>query len=284
MEGNSQVVVKQKKSHIGLVVVLVLIAGILIGVGGCYYYFEVMNNTNSNESSSESNKSTSDEIKNLDIYDSLVQSNFNKFMSIIDCSDPGANYFKSEKVEASSIDNLTAVKIIERQIFKNTNDISNEDYENIVKSYFGKDYKFSAPEEMSNHCLSHQYDSSSNTYKYHETACGCTYGPNAHMMYRVSKAELDGDKIILNVRVLFPSTSGELDSNGHVKYFSDIEHKNVISDLVYSYVSNSDGGEEKNAEVPYDNDDNFSKGGLYKFVMKKYDGDKYSFVSSEPIK
>ena len=34
---------KPKKRHTGLIVFIVLIAGIMIGTGGCYYYFFYMN-------------------------------------------------------------------------------------------------------------------------------------------------------------------------------------------------------------------------------------------------
>lgn len=267
---------KSKKKHTGLVIVLVLLIGILVGGGSIYYYFEILNN--STEKCVKEENKTNVKSKVLDVYSSVVQDNFSKFMTITDCQDPGKVFFKNSEVVSSDIDNITAITLAEPEFYEKKGDITKDEYENTIKEYFGKDYKYSYPENIKEACLSHVFDKQSNTYKQHETACGCTTGPNMRMLTRIASAELRGNELILTVKVLFPST--EVNSKGYIKYFSDADHKNAIEDIEYT----SNGYSEIPSEYyPVDVDSTYAKGGTYKFVMKKYEGDKYSFVSSKPV-
>lgn len=285
MEENRKEVVggKQKKSKTALVVIITLIIGLALGVAGSYYYFEVMNNDKTNVNAEEQNTKNKDEeenntvkYENLDVLSDIVQNNFNKFMRSANyfCG-AQKEYFKATKVTSSNIDNTLAYGTVSAYFFDNKGNISADEFDKAVKMYFGKDYKYQH-QDFTKICTTHHYNATTNTYEYVEPACGGTCGPYS-IEYRITKAELVDDKMILNIKVLFPGNDTDKDSNGYVKYYSDANLTKPVSDLYYS-----SGYGDKDVPIT-ESDHNLAKGGNYKFVMQKYDDNNYSFVSSEPI-
>lgn len=272
---------KPKKSKTALIVIIMLIVGLLLGVGGSYYYFKVMDNDKNTVKSEEKSTKNKDkeesktvEVKNLDVLSDIVQNNFNKFMNVSCGIYAKAEYFKPTKVNSSNIDNTVAYGTVSTYFFNNKGSISADEFEKTVKMYFGKNYKYQHQEQKI--CTNHRYNASTNSYEYVEPACGCTTGPY-NIEYRITKAELSGDKMILNVKVLFPGKDTDRDNKGYVKYYSDANLTKPVSDLYYI-----SGYGDPDAPIT-DSDHNLAKGGNYKFVMQKYDDNNYSFISSEPI-
>lgn len=284
MEENNKEVVerKQKKSKTALVAIITLIAGLALGVGGSYYYFEVMSDDKTNVKTEEKNTKNKDteenktvKYENLDVLSDIVQNNFNKFMrsASLNCG-VQKEYFKATKVTSSNIDNTLAYSTVSTYFFDNKGNISADEFDKVVKMYFGKDYKYQHQDQKI--CTNHHYNATTNTYEYIEPVCGGICGPH-NIEYKITKAELVDDKMILNIKVLFPGNDTDRDSNGYVKYYSDVNLTKPVSDLYYI-----SGYGDKDAPIT-ESDYNLAKGGNYKFVMQKYDDNNYSFVSSEPI-
>ncbi len=273
---------ENKKSKKGLIFIIALILGLVVGIGGSYYYFNVMNNDKGEASPAKT--SSGKTIKNLEVTDKLVQDNYSKLMvwGVAKCDDSAKEYFKESKVKASDISNESVYSIVDTNFYNNKGTLTKKDYEEKIEEYFGKDYKYEHTDWTRKLCSPHRYNKSTGKYEYQEPACGCTSGPNSFLKTRIVKAELSGDELVVYVKVLFPGSPENVDGNGNVKYYSDASLKNAISDLQYTYVNN-DGQEDKEMEEPSDVDKNYAKGGTYKFVMKKYKDDKYSFLYAEPL-
>ena len=279
---------KKSKSNI-LIVIIVILCMVIGGLSGFVIYsyldsqykddnLENKNENNSDDNSANNSVDNSDVVV-LDVLSDVVQYNFNKFMNISGvCSGGAVNYFTTSKVEASNIDNKIAYFTVEYDFHNNKNAIDPSEVTAKVKEYFGDDYNFQ--HQGYSACVSHDYNSETGKYEYVEPACGCTSGPNSSKIYKVSKAYIENDLLILNVKVLFPGPYNDsLNERGYHKYYSDAARTKEIAGLVYSEVED---GWILGAR-PLDTDDNFAKGGNYKFVLKKVTDGIYSFVSSEPV-
>ncbi len=268
---------KRKKRHTGLICFITLMAGLLIGMGGGYYYLEVYNKEKCQcLKPLEQTKNT--KVENLDVLDSLVLNNFTKMIQTIPrCDDIVSEYFKSSKVTVSDLNKDIIFSIIDTNFMNQQTAVAAAEYESKAKEYFGADYKYEHEDFSQTMCTSHKYNKDTNSYEYVQTACGCTTGPNSRILYRISKAELVDNFMELTVKVLFPGGPNNLDNEGHVKYYSDVNTTKEIPGLVYH------SSENPNDAQIIDNDDAYKKGGTYIATMKKYKDDIYSFVSIEPI-
>ena len=175
--------------------IIALIIGLLLGVGGSYYYFEVMKKESTSVTDNkkeEDNSKENSEIKNLDILSDLVQNNFKKFMiSANHYCGAQDEYFKTQKVTVSDIDNILAYSTVSYYFFNNKENISAKDFEEIVKKYFGRDYKYEHQNFTYKICTDHHYNKETNSYDYSELVCGGTCGP-FRIEYQITKAELIG--------------------------------------------------------------------------------------------
>ena len=280
-----EIIEEKKKSKKGGVValVIILILVILGLVGYICYDKGLILNKKIESTENGTTKVEKEETKTLDVYSDLVQDSFDRLTSwIARCDDPKTIYFKSSKVVASDIKNEYAFALADKNFYDRKTTIEASEYEKLVADYFGKDYKFEHTNYTGEMCTPHAYKKETNQYVLQETACGCTTGPNMQILTRIASAELKGDQLTLTIKALFPGTAAsEVNSKGYTKYFSDADHKNAIEDIEYT----SNGYSQEPSEYyPVESDSTYAKGGTFKFVMKKNANDKYSFVSSEPVK
>lgn len=266
-----------KKNIIFLITIVLSLA---VGIGGTYYYMSSKDKEISkvDEATKKESKEENKAITNLDVYSDIVQNNLSKLLrSNTDCKDLAKEYLKETKVTSVDISNSIAYEIVAATTSENKNAISESEWKNEVAKLFGKDYKYDPTSfQDSNYCTSHTYNSSTKQYEYRETACGCTTGPNAFILQYVTKAELEGDTLTIYLKALFPDNSAT-SSTGYSKYYSDsAKTKEIFLDFD-NYIYDTTESE------PVYSVSNIEKGGSYKIVMKKYQGNDYYFISSEPI-
>lgn len=259
---------------IGIIITLVIglsigaVAGIFINAN----FFPVKCQT-TNTDNLEKNDKHYQEAKYLDVLSDVVQNNFEKFDKAAG-NYGGAleNYFKENKITAKDIDNsLVYATIAATGLMKDG--MTEAEFEELVKKYYGEDYKYEHKQMTVKICAPFNYDESDKKYHSVTTSCGGAAGPH-HFLYSISQAVLIDDELTLTVRVLFPGEYDDTDEHNNVRYYSDAKHEKVIKDISYTTCE----------KVPYRTQELFRKGGTYKFVMKKESGDNYSFVSSEPVK
>lgn len=267
-----------KGLKIAVVILIILLLALASYVAYDKLFYRYLTNVTPNEEkkANDQEKKESKVVESLDVLSDVVQNNFNKLMHAANyfCGTQG-EYFKDLKLTTKDIDNTLVYATVSNAFFDNKNNVSEDEMNEVIKEYFGPDYKFEHQEYTSKICTNHHYNSSTRTYEYVEPACGGVCGPY-NIQYKISKAELNGDDIILNVKVLFPGDDKDLDSNNHVKYYSDYKLTKNVSNLDYEWY-------QPDNNPPVYSDSNLAKGGNYKFVMRKYKDDIYYFVSSEPI-
>ena len=279
---NSKVTEVKKKDSF-FVVIIVILFMVIAGLCGFILIDFLDADKNNVAEKNDVDKDVSDNNDGTDVVTKVevtdlnsIRQHLEKFMTALgDCSDEAANYFTTKKVVAADISNELALKTTAFAFLDQKVSISAEDFSKKVAEYFGKDYVYQ--HFTYNDCINHVYNANSNSYEYVETACGCTTGPNASIKYNIASAYYEGDLLVLNLKVLFPSK--EYKDGEYHKYYSDAARTKEIAGLVYSEVED---GWILGAR-PLDIDDNFAKGGNYKFVLKKVTDGIYSFVSSEPV-
>lgn len=262
-----------------IIFLITIVLSLAVGIGGTYYYMSSKDKEISkvDEATKKESKEENKAITNLDVYSDIVQNNFSKLLSNTDCKDLAKEYLKETKVTSVDISNSIAYEIVAATTSENKNAISESEWKNEVAKLFGKDYKYDPTSfQDSNYCASHTYNSSTKQYEYREEDCGCTTGPNAFILQYVTKAELEGDTLTIYLKALFPDNSAT-SSTGYAKYYSDsAKTKEIFLDFD-NYIYDATESE------PVYSVSNIEKGGSYKIVMKKYQGNDYYFVSSEPI-
>lgn len=227
---------------------------------------------------SEKNTNTEKKVNNLDITDSIVETNINKILIGI-MGQLNTEYFKSTKVLNTSISNKLVYSTILLKEFKDKNEFTEAELEDKVKEYFGEDYVLKHQDYSKELCDGFRYDSANKKYIHDvKTSCGGSSGPHRNV-YMITKAETVDDELIVNIKVLFVGKSNGWDTNEYQKYYSDPELTKEITGLNYA------GYDSNKNNVPLElSINNFKKGGSYKLIMKKVAGDNYSFVSSEAVK
>lgn len=267
---------ENEKTNKWIGIVITLVIGLLVGtVAGIFLnanFFPVKCPTTNTDNNGKNDKNYQ-EAKYLDILSDIVQDNFEKY-NTASGNYGGAlgNYFKENKITSKDIDNSLVYATIAAS-GQMKDGMTEAEFEELVKKYYGEDYKYTHQAISAKMCSGFQYDA--NDKKYHAGnpgGCGGASGPH-RFLYNVSQAVLIDDELTLTVRVLFPGEYNDTDEHNNVRYYSDAKHEKVIKDIPYT---TSEG-------VPYRTQALFRKGGTYKFVMKKESGDNYSFVSSEPV-
>lgn len=262
-----------------IVIIIVLIVVSVIGIILCKDFTNKNEKNNQTNKTEQKNEKEENKVTVIDVNAEVVQKNLEKLMIVIGYY-KGAQeeYFKSEKVTNTSLDNSFVFSTIATYNVLNKHEITESEFEEKVKEYFG-DYKYEHQDYSKKICSKYRYDSENKKYiDDNHPSCGGAGGPH-HIVYKVTKAELDEDELILNIKVLFPGEYGDNDSNGYAKYYSDAARTNAVSGLTYGTTT------DNKAYIPIETtDSNFEKGGAYKLIMKKYKDDIYSFVSSEPLK
>lgn len=254
---------KAKNSGRLLLVVCFIIMMVLCG--GLGYYLgsgDLVNpksiEINKDESKTENKKECP---KQISAYDDVVVKNVDKIINnILYKCDNEEFFFNDKKVTVDDIDQLRAYATVMKAYFRSTEDIPASQIKEDAKKIFGKDYELNPSEELCNKiCSNYYYDSGSNSFKYREPACGGACGPDG-ADYVVSKAVIDGDNLIIDLKVVF-----------------------IAADERYTALYYSDFAQTKLIEDAYEQLDRVKYGSDYRFTLKNEDGN-YVFVSSEPIK
>lgn len=267
----------EEKKKNGNIIIIVLLVIVILGLGGYIVYDKVLNKEEKNIVVDKKDKAEvkEEKVESLDIYDDLVRGLVGKITRAMGvCSDFREVYLKDSVFTANDFSNEKAYLLACGSMFEeirgdvNTGsgykDFSAERLDKAIKAIFGNDYKFEHKSYES--FPAWKYDVNSKTYKAQEaTAGGCTSGPYSNII-KNSKALKIGDRIEIYQRVIFVNTS-----NG--KGYSDSKKTKEITNL--------DRYGEFDA-ISEENDENISKGTLYKLTFKEEDGE-YVFVSSEPV-
>ena len=262
MSENKEKKVKEEKKKGHLLLVICLIA-LMVLCGGLGYFLGGSNLITVSQDSKNVTKEKEDKEcpKQIAAYDEIAIGNVDKIIkNIMMKCDNEEFFFNDKKVTVDDIDNIRAYATVMKNYTNKKEDIPADQIKDDVKKYFGKDYDFKPSAEVCNKlCSNYYYDSSSDTFKYREPACGGACGPDG-ADYAVSKAVLDGDVLTIDLKVVFIESSEQ-----------------------YTAIYYSDFGHTKRIENAYEQLDVIKSGSNYRFTLKNEDGN-YVFVSSEPIK
>ena len=249
--------------------VLFVVACILIVCIGFGGFFLGMNYedgeffSKEDKSEEKTKKKKETKIENLNVTDSIVQTVFNRINLNDKCD--SKIFISNKKITPTDVEDKSIASAV-FAYFSRQNPNSNlaESYtrdqvNDASKVLFGK--SFSYPHGDVNLCPHYTFDAENGIYKQEGAGCGGTCSPFT-IKTRIVRAQKVDDTLEIYVRALFPKDG---------KYYSDYDKTNELS-LVVNYEG-----------VPYDSDENYAKGDLYKFIFELED-DNYYFVSSEPVK
>lgn len=251
----------KKKGNKGLVVLVILLLLICCGLGAFIFINKDKLFEKEIKQVEKENKKDSvekcDEVKVYETTDEKISKLIDDLIAGMDCYRLEI-YANDKKVLSSDINANIAYDVAMYNSSKEVKEkITVDEINDIIKKYFGKDYKFEIDKlsDRKGTCISHYYDKSTKTFVSQETACGGTCGP--HTIYEVVKAVDTNGILELDVRILFT------DKNA-TGYYSNYKKTNLVQEL------------DSNQFLQ------FEKGALYKFTFKNEDGN-YVFVSSEPV-
>ena len=171
-------------------------------------------------------------------------------------------YFANDKkVTPNNIPNLYAANVVISDMNYLPDTIESNDFTNMIKSYFGKNYDFNVESlKNSNDLANYEY---TDKFVKRSNNWGGTCGPVSD--YRVIDTKKEGTSLEINIKVLFAGK----DENGMFidKYYSDYNRSNLI----------------KSDEYPTEKD--FQRGSTYKFIFDyNLDNNQYLFASCELVK
>lgn len=195
---------KKKKSHTGLIAILTLIAGLLIGIGGSYYYFEVYQKDLSKPTSEkdEKEKTTSTQKISTDsIYLKELIENYDIYY--IGNTEIYTALYSKDKTNVTDLNEeyLRAITIKKaNKSIMNTLFITGEEFQNAIKQLFGNQITLENKSfSIANGCT--QYNYSNNHYSIDPNAGGCG-GTTATTMDRViTKVEKKETNLTVEVAI-----------------------------------------------------------------------------------
>ena len=173
------------------------------------------------------------------------------------------DFVNDRKITVEDIPNTRAWSVAEMNNYHTSgySEVKEKDAVKEVKKYFGQEYQF-VPSQVKrelNPCLRYEYNSKAKAFQKENEleSCNATACSGYQTVYRMTKAiDVNGD-LEINIKVLFAG-------KGTSTYYKDYARTLVatVGDNAENYLIN---------------------GADYKFNFK-LEGDKYVFVSSEPIK
>lgn len=264
-----------KKLWIGLVIGLVV--GLSLSTIGMTIYTDNYKSTKNSTDKEEKLDNNKNEVMTLDVLDDIVQNNFSRLMKASGYyGGTQAEYFKSNKISNTDIENTIAFATIAAS-GEMKDGMTEEQFEELIKQFFGEDYKYTHGPISGKMCAPFYYDEASKTYKSGKTeGCGGSAGPH-NILTRITKAELIDKELTLSISVMFPGKYDDLTEYGYMKYYKDAAKTKELSKLEFIIAPSSD------SSVPEMSDKNFKNAGKYKFVLKEEKDGVYSFVSCEPL-
>ena len=262
---------EKKKSNIGIILLVIVL--LCAAFAGGYFVNEKGLIGGEKETPKEEEKEEKKEEDKVTVYD-VTDEKILSLLGVLGFIEPGnchwiETFANDKKFSVDDIDSrgaytVTSAYFTDAERSKWPDTVSFEDFKKQVAKRFGKDYKFEVSEKFGKgkECVPYYYDSSSNSFKKQETACGWTCGPSS--TYKVVSAVDKNGVLKMNVKVLFyviPENSNE-----GVMY-GDYNKTNKI-------------GTFSTFESVMPTDDLFAKTDTYEFTFKNED-DNYVFVSSE---
>ena len=268
---------KNSKSKLLMGLVGGLIIGFAISTIGARVYIDNYKSTTNVTTKEDKLDNNKKEIEYLDVLDDIVQTNFNKLMEASGYyGGTQEEYFKSSKISNNDIQNTLAFATVAAS-GKMKDGMTEEEFEELLKEYFGDDYKYTHGPISGKMCAPFYYDEASKTYKAGKTeGCGGSSGPH-YILTRITKAEKQDKELTLSISVMFPGKYDDLTDAGYMKYYKDAAKTKELTNLTFILAAHSD------ESIPKMSDTNFKNAGKYKFVLKEVKDGVYSFVSSEPI-
>ena len=168
-------------------------------------------------------------------------------------------YANDHIVEAKDLNNEFVYQIIVNNFFNNKNEFTLNELNTKINEIFDESFIFT-PTNYDGNCSSKGYRLNENEQKYESVQtynCGGTGFSEAP--YKVTKAELNNNFLIVEVKVLFTDNKREL-------YYSNYEKTKLLIDV---------------NQNNYDN--YFTQGATYKFTFNKSNNGNYVFLKSEPV-
>ncbi|MBQ2640305.1 MAG: hypothetical protein IJF92_06075 [Bacilli bacterium] len=190
---------KPRKRHTGLIVFLVLIAGILIGAGGCYYYFEYMHKDTTKTVVKCDKEDTTEE--KLDVDSVLVKDLVARYDQYnTDTEDVYNNIYKQDIKKVSDIDAKTRLMMA----YENTgvglfNGFTSDELNTSYTKLFGNEVSFS-DSDFTYACGNFKYDSIEKKYTY-EPSAGCGGTSSSSLLRKITTAKIDDNNLYINVSV-----------------------------------------------------------------------------------
>ncbi len=232
--------VKEKKSKTGLIVFLVLIAGLAIGGGATYYYFEIMNKE---EVKVEEEKTEEVEEMSLNIAETVLLMDQYQVVYHEDLNPIDYLFTGTEENMVSSWDEHTKLMLTTNQFPFGTKTISADEFESMYIKLFGPQENFvhktitwnkSTPGDY------YIYDDATKTYTYNEElAVGGTTNIS-HIKKMISLKEED-NQIIAQIAAGYTEASTEEGSMPKVFNYDKAEITEFVKgeyfDIDYDYSS-----------------------------------------------
>lgn len=274
------------KKVIGIVIAILLALGIG-GFGGYYYSNNIKKDDTKKE---ESSKQEETKVESLDVTDPIIEETLNK-MSGLSCSTISYDYLvRKDELKVDDIPNEDAIWLISGLTVgteASKEKYSEEEITKNIQAILGKDYKF----EHKNYKNSgFEYDKDKKQYTVIISTWGCTVGPHAPDLDRVTKAVVKGNTLTITYKVLFGQS--DLPDSGkspyYAKYYKDYAKKQQVPQKSIQFIPEP----EKNAvvepsiEIYYADSevaDNYNLGSTYEFTFEKQDNE-YVFVKSQKMK
>lgn len=233
-----------KKSHTGLIVVVMLIIGFLIGGAGSYYYFEVMNKDSNNAKEPESvvEKVEKREVSKDSVYvKELIDSYDVSYISNVEVYD---KLYLKEKTTPLDLDEEYLRSCVMKKANNSLNqyiDVDGEKYQDNVKKLFGNQVTLENKSyEIASGCTKYSYENG--RYSLAPVAGGCGGTSMSKMERVITKATKYASK--LEVEVAVAIVDGE--SN---KVYTGINKNEVVG--VSADTFNIQGNIDKLAKYKY---------------------------------
>lgn len=174
---------KQKRKAVWPIVVLVLFAGLAIGVGGSYMYFQAVNKdnlgTDASDSKKDSNKEGEDKVNDIEIsvdsvyVNELIDQYDNYSISTADLAD---TIYKNDKTNVAELGEEYLRALVMKKAntsIMNSFYIDGDRFQKMVKLLYGNQVSLDNKSfSIDNGCLSYVYNNGYYTYDSSKGGCG----------------------------------------------------------------------------------------------------------------
>ncbi len=254
-----------------LVIVLILALGYIAYDKGLIFGNSSTNTTDvSDKDNNSGNKKDEDESKNyitkLEANDSTVVELFDKMNNAAEHYCGVSEYYTNSRVSGSSLGNqfVFDVAVLNIEKMYGTVDITEAQFENVVSSIFGSNYKYNHVSYKA--CSLYEYNSNTKAYVY-QTSLECGGSCGIHDLRKVVGAYKDDKTLTIEVGVLFATDNNDNTYN----YYKDYNKTQAVTDYE----------KENGVEYAKETIENAKKGTIYNMVFTLENGN-YVYSYTEP--